>query len=342
MAEVAIRRQGRAGRITLNRPGALNALSHAMCLTIEAALDSWRDDDAVELVIIDAEGDRAFCAGGDIAALYHHAVMGRFEPARRYWRDEYRMNLKLRRYPKPVVSLMQGFVMGGGVGLGCHVSHRIVGESSQVAMPECGIGLVPDVGGTRLLARAPGRLGLYLGLTGARMGAGDAILAGFADHHVPEAEWPDLILALAETGDPAAIPIHPPPSGRLAGLLPELISLFSSFDVAQIIEAAASRDSRFAAEVHATLSRNSPLSMACTAEMLQRLGPAPGMAEALRQEYRFTWRAQTLSDFTEGTRAVVIDKDRTPRWRHASAADVPRAEVETMLAPLGAEEWQED
>lgn len=146
MSDIDIRITGRAGRITLTRPKALNAMTYDMCLAIEAALDDWATQDAVALVIIDAEGDRAFCSGGDIAELYETGTKGDYAYYRRFWADEYRLNNKMFSYAKPIVSLLQGFTMGGGVGIGCHGSHRIVGDSSQVAMPECGIGLVPDVG----------------------------------------------------------------------------------------------------------------------------------------------------------------------------------------------------
>ena len=159
MSDLSIRRDGRAGRITLTREKALNALSHEMALEIEKALLAWRDDPEVALVLIDAEGEKAFCAGGDIREMYETGRAGDFDYGRRFWRDEYRMNALLAEYPKPIVSFLHGFVMGGGVGVGCHVSTRVVGESARIAMPECGIGLVPDVGGSLLLARAPGRLG---------------------------------------------------------------------------------------------------------------------------------------------------------------------------------------
>ena len=156
--DILIRRDGRAGRITLNRPKALNALTYEMCLAVAAALENWRRDDGIDLLILDATGDKAFCAGGDIAEMYRSGMDGDYDFGRRFWRDEYRMNAALAEYPKPVVSLMQGFTMGGGVGLGGHASHRVVGESSRISMPECGIGFVPDVGGSYLLARAPGAL----------------------------------------------------------------------------------------------------------------------------------------------------------------------------------------
>lgn len=185
MADIDIRVEGKIGRITLNRPKALNAMTYEMGLAIEAALDDWANAPDVALILIDAVGDKAFCAGGDIQEMYDTASNGDFEYGRNFWADEYRMNAKLANFPKPYIALMQGFTMGGGVGISCHGSHRVVCENSQIAMPECNIGLVPDVGGTLLLARAPGRLGEYLGTTAARMGAGDAIYAGFADYYIP-------------------------------------------------------------------------------------------------------------------------------------------------------------
>ena len=154
-SDISTRIEGRAGRITLTRPKALNALSYDMCKAIAAALDNWENDDTVQIILIDAESDRAFCAGGDIAAIYHQGKAGDYAEARAFWADEYRMNNRLATYPKPIVSFMQGYVMGGGVGVGCHVQHRIVGDTTRLAMPECGIGLVPDVGGTALLAGEP-------------------------------------------------------------------------------------------------------------------------------------------------------------------------------------------
>ena len=335
MSDLSIRIEGRAGRITLTRPQALNALSHAMALEIDAALIGWAQDPAVALVILDAEGTRAFCAGGDIAAVHAEGVTGSDAGARAFWRDEYAMNLRLGRYPKPVVSLMQGFVMGGGVGLGCHGHPRIVGESTQMAMPECGIGLIPDVGGTHLLACAPGHLGEYLGLTGARMGAGDALLTGFADRFIPEADWPALIATLCATGDVAAVAAAAtlPPPGRLAALQPQIDAVFSAATVPEILARLEAADSDFAAETLKVLRRNSPLSMACTLALVRAERAAPDLARALEREYRYTARAVLETDFLEGVRAAVIDKDRTPRWRITA----PTTEmVNRLLAPLDA------
>lgn len=338
MQDVDIRIEGRAGVITLNRPKALNALTYEMCLAIDAALIAWRDDPAVALVLIEGAGERAFCAGGDIAEMYARGTKGDFGYGRNFWRDEYRMNARIFEYPKPVISFLHGFVMGGGVGVGCHGSHRIVTETSQIAMPECGIGLIPDVGGSYLLAQAPGRLGDYLGTTGARMGPADAILAGFADHFLPEDRWPALRAALVETGDPAAIAknVAQPPAGKLAGLRDLIDSAFAAEDMATLhARLAAAGD--FGADTLKALDRAAPLSVAATLSLLRQLREGPSLRLALTLEYRFTYRSMDRADFLEGIRAQIIDKDRTPRWRHADGA-VPEDEVAAMLAPLGDEE----
>ena len=184
--DIHIRKSGKAGRITLTRPGALNAMTYDMCIAIGDALDTWQNDDDIELIIINAEGSRSFCAGGDIADLYQTGKAGDYAYGRKFWRDEYRINAKIKNYPKPYIAIMDGIVMGGGVGISAHGSHRIVTENTLFAMPECGIGLVPDVGGNWLLSRALGHIGEYLGATGARLKAGDCIFAGIADLFVPE------------------------------------------------------------------------------------------------------------------------------------------------------------
>lgn len=336
MTDLLIRTEGRAGRLTLNRPQALNALTHQQCLQTEEALLGWRDDPAVSLVILDAVGDRAFCSGGDIAQVSAAGRAGDYAMGREFWRDEYRMNLLLSRYPKPIVSFLHGFVMGGGVGYGCHVSHRIVGETVQMAMPECGIGLIPDVGGTWLLGRAPGQSGPYLGLTAARMGPGDAIHAGFADAFVPQADWGAVKARLCETGDVTTLPRHAPPVSPLAEDAALIDSLFEGEDIPAILAALEADDSPLAAQALKAMRRNSPLSMACTLAMLR---PAPAsLAEALTQEFRWTWRAMDKGDFLEGVRAQIVDKDRNPTWQHASPDAVTDAEVARMRAPLGADE----
>ena len=328
MDDLTIRKTGRAGRITLSRPQALNALSHDMALGIHRALDGWRDDPDVAIVIIDAEGDRAFCSGGDIAAVYQAGLAGDHQVGQRFFADEYRMNAAIRDYPKPIIAFMQGFVMGGGVGVGGHASHRIVGDTTRIAMPESGIGLIPDVGGTWLLARAPGRIGEYLTLTGARMDAGDAIHAGFADTYLPEAEWPALIARLEASGDPHDIPQGTVPPSALAE---RDLSAFGGKTVADIT---AALDAAGDADALKPIGRNSPLSMAAGLAMLRAARGDQRMQDSLAREYRYTHRATASTDFIEGVRAQIIDKDRSPNW----AADASPAAVQAVLAPLGADE----
>ena len=337
MADVTTRIEGRAGIITLTRPQALNALSHVMSLAIETVLDGWRDNPGVAVVIMDAEGEKAFCAGGDIASIYHQAKAGELQPARDFWREEYRLNVKIAEYPKPIVSFMQGFIMGGGVGLGCHGSHRIVGDTSKVAMPECGIGLIPDVGGSLILARAPGRVGEYVGLTGERLNAADAIFAGFANLYVPESEWPALKAALVETGD-ADLAIR---AGRqaegamLPALLPMLERVFSAETLSGILERLEQEEGEAASKALAAIRRGSPISLAATLEIVRRARGFSSVREAVALEYRFTWRSHEQGDFVEGIRAQLIDKDRTPHWKHSAADATPPDYIAMMLASLG-------
>lgn len=271
MSDIDIRVVGKAGRITLTRPHALNAMTYDMCMAIDTALRHWADDPAVGLVIFDAMGDKAFCSGGDIAELYETGTKGDYVYGQTFWADEYRLNALIFEYPKPVVSFLQGFTMGGGVGIGCHGSHRIVGETSQIAMPECGIGLVPDVGGTLMLALAPGRLGEYLGTTGARMGPEDSIIAGFADTYIPDFKWPSLIEALEKSADVTAIQAatEPPPAGTLAGQQADIDRYFAGETLADIRTLLKAEDTPFTARALKALSRSAPLSAACTIDMVQ-------------------------------------------------------------------------
>ena len=336
MTDIEIRRDGHAGRITLTRPRALNALTYEMCLAIEDALWSWRADASVKLVVIDAEGEKAFCAGGDIARMYETGTAGDVEYGRQFWRDEYRMNALIAEFPKPVVSFMQGFTMGGGVGIGCHGSHRVVGETSRIAMPECGIGLIPDVGGSFLLSRAPGRMGEYLGLTADRMGPGDAIHAGFADLYLPEPGWPELIATLCATGDIRALEraARPAPEAPLAARQETIDTLFAGEGLRDVLNLLRADGSEFAAAALGKMERNSPLSMAATLEILHRLRQGePTIRRSLELEYRFTSRAMQQGDFLEGIRAAIIDKDKTPRWKHALDS-VPMVDVSAMLRPV--------
>ena len=334
MADIIIRISGRAGRITLNRPDALNALTYDMVLKIEAALRDWAHDPAVDLVIIDAAGARAFCAGGDIQHMYDTARAGDFAYGRKFWADEYRLNAFLFNFPKPYVAFMQGFTMGGGVGVSCHGSHRILCETSQIAMPECGIGLIPDVGGSLLLARAPGRLGEYLGCTGTRMDAGNAIYAGFADYFIPQAQWDTLMQGLESTGNVALIDqaAQPAPPASLAQHQPMIDTIFTASSIRDVLNGL--DDTDFAQKTEAALRRNSPISVAATLDIVRRVRGMDSIAFALQTEYRFTYRAASEGDFIEGIRAAVIDKDRNPKWQHARLEDVSGMDVSKMLMPL--------
>ncbi|MCI2398821.1 enoyl-CoA hydratase/isomerase family protein [Aliiroseovarius subalbicans] len=334
MSDIHVRKEGRAGRITLTRPKALNAVTYDMCLAIEVALDAWRDDDDVTLVILDAEGDKAFSAGGDIADLYATGKAGDFGFGQTFWRDEYRMNAKIHEYAKPIVSFLQGFTMGGGMGVGCHGSHRIVGESSQIAMPEVGIGLVPDVGGSMILANAPGHLGAYAGTTGARMNAGDAIEIGFADMFISQANWPEMIAKLVETGNIKILRAEPAPNGVIHADKAEIDQLFDVTTLPDLLSNLRRSDSEFSQKTLKTILRNSPLSVGFTLEMLARLKGVTDIRTALDLEYRFTFRAMEHGDFIEGIRAAIIDKDRSPNWKH-DADSLPQQAIDTMLAPLG-------
>ncbi len=330
MSDVDIRIEGRAGRITLTRPKALNALTYEMCLAVNAALDAWADDQAVDLVLIDAEG-RAFCAGGDIAEMYATGTRGDFDYGRQFWRDEYRMNARISDYAKPIVALMQGYTMGGGVGLGCHASHRVVGQTSRIAMPECSIGLVPDVGGSWILRRAPGAYGIWAGLTGARLGPAEAIAMGFAGTFLPEDDWPALTRALV-AGDLTALPATTPSDPAL----PDPDAITAAFDHADLHSVRRALDEAtgdWAEDARKAMAYNSPLSMACALAMQHQLAPDATIRDALRLEYRATSRSAEKGDFLEGIRARIIDRDNRPGWRPYAPGDEA-----AMLAPLGPDE----
>lgn len=335
MSDIHVRVEGRVGRITLTRPQALNALTTGMVAAIDVAVTAWRDDPAIACALIDAEGERAFSAGGDIEEVYRRARAGDVAFAQGFWADEYRLNVKIARYPKPFIALCQGYTMGGGVGVSLHGGHRVVCETSRVAMPECAIGLVPDVGGTDLLAGAPGRLGEYLGLTGHRMGPSDAIRAGFADHFVPREAWPDMVAHLIETSDADAVLDfeRAPPTAEIEPLQHHLDEAFSAPDLATLARRLDATG--WGRSVLATMSSLSPLSMACTLELVRAARAEPGIEAAVRREYRFSARSIEHGELMEGIRAAIIDKDRNPAWQHGRLEDVTDAEVDRMLADLG-------
>ena len=336
-AEIDIRTLGRCGRITLTRPKALNALTYDMAIAIEAALDRWQAKHTVDMIVVDAEGERAFCAGGDIAHMHATGAAGDFSYGRKFWADEYRLNAKVANSAIPYVAVMDGIVMGGGVGISAHGSHRIVTERSMIAMPECGIGLVPDVGGTRILADAPGHLGEFLGMTGWRMTGDDAILAGFADLLVAGADLATLKAALEKTADPAVLDVfrRAPGDAPLAGHRETIDRHFGHDTALACLQSLEGDPSEFAQKAAKMIRQACPLSVACTFEMIRRARPLATIEEVLALEYRFTFRSMSDGDFVEGIRAQIIEKDRNPKWRIARLEDVNRETVGAMLAPLG-------
>ncbi len=333
--DVHIRKVGKAGHITLQRPSALNALTQEMCIAVREALVDWRSDHDVENVIIDAEGERAFCAGGDVALMYRAGKAGDTAFGRAYWRNEYLLDATIATWPKPVITFLHGITMGGGVGIGCHASHRIVAGNSEIAMPECAIGIVPDVGGSWLLARAPGRTGECLAVTGLRMGAGDAIACGFADTYCPRETWPRIKADLQESGrvDVISQNASQQPASGLMTQSDKIGSWFSASTLPAVKDRLVADGSALAHECLARMERNAPLAMHCALELVRRQRHTTTIHSALEYEFRYTARAVAHADFLEGVRAQLIDKDMAPRWLHSAIGDVRPEEVEAMLAP---------
>ncbi|MEM7774376.1 MAG: enoyl-CoA hydratase/isomerase family protein [Pseudomonadota bacterium] len=337
--DIHIRIDGRAGRMTLDRPHALNALTYQQVKSISAALHAWRTEPSVELVILDGAGDRALCAGGDVRALYDQRET---DPglAARFWADEYRLNTMIANYPKPYVALMDGIVMGGGIGLSAHGSHRIVTERSRLAMPETTIGLIPDVGGTWLLSRAPGRMGEYLSLTGVTFGASDALYVGFADTHVVSDSLPTLVNKLVQPhGDPvsAAIAEHAsaPEAAKHATRQTDVDRLFAEPDVETILDGLASEhEVPWAAEVADLLRTKSPLSLKLTLHAIRSARRMSSLAEALVEEYRLTTRLFQHGEFLEGVRALLVDKDKSPKWPSGDLSAISAEQVAAFFEPI--------
>ncbi|MGW6732442.1 enoyl-CoA hydratase/isomerase family protein [Streptomyces sp. NPDC055013] len=337
---VLLHTKGRAAHITLNRPKALNALTHAMVRRIDQALTEWQHDPAVETVVIAGAGERGLCAGGDIRAIHDDARDGDGSATAAFWRDEYHLNARIARYPKPYVAVMDGIVMGGGVGVSAHGAFRVVTERSKVAMPETGIGFVPDVGGTYLLALAPGELGTHLALTGARIGAADALLCGLADHYVPSAALQGFVDDLAEQPVPEALARHvrQAPPGDLAGRREWIDACFSADTVEDIVQRLLAHGDPAAKETAETLLAKSPTALKVTLAALRRARRLGPLERVLDQEYRVSCAALTAPDLVEGIRAQVVDKDRDPRWSPATIVEVTDADVERFFTSLGERE----
>ncbi len=336
--DILFERRGRIALVTLNRPRALNALTLEMCRALEAELKAYADDPAVAAVVVRGAGDRAFCAGGDIRRLYDEGKAGGDYPFD-FYRDEYRLNALIFHFPKPYVALMDGIVMGGGVGVSVHGSHRVLSERVMFAMPETGIGLFPDVGGSHFLPRCPGRLGLYMAMTGARLKAADALHAGLGDAYVPSDRLDALIGALAEVGDDDVGQVldgfrADPGSAPIAERRADIDRLFASDDVETILAALDADGGDWAAETAATMRTKSPISLKIAAEQLRR-GAALAFDDCMRMEYRLACGCIAGHDFYEGVRAVVIDKDQAPKWRPDTLAGVSDDDIRACFETPG-------
>lgn len=313
------------GRLTLNRPRALNALNLDMIEALATVLDGWRDNSDVQTVLLDGAGDRGLCAGGDVRALHDQIKAGDIAGVTQFFRSEYALNAAISEYPKTFVAFLDGITMGGGIGVGGHAAIRIVTERSALAMPETRIGFTPDVGGTWLLSRAPGRLGEYLALTSSSMTASDAIYAGFADYLVPSAHLPALREALAYRADPAnpselvMLFDHTPDAPPLAAEQEWIDDVFSADTVAEIRERLRGIDRPAASAALTALDEVSPTALTVALDAVREARALPDLRAALEGEYRrVMWFVQHHPDLVEGIRAQVVDKDRSPRWQPAT------------------------
>jgi len=334
--DIRFERQGHAGIVTLNRPKALNAVTHAMVLALAKKLPEWEADDAVKVVIIKGEG-RAFSAGGDILDIYRSGQEGK--PQFQFFADEYRLNAALRAFTKPYVALIDGIVMGGGVGVSFHGSHRVLGDKALFAMPEVGIGFFPDVGGSFILSRIKGGYGMYLGLTGARIGPGDALHAGLATHAVKSEDLAAVEAGIIETGDPDAVLkqfcIVPERSLNEA----QAVAIGHHFtrgtlaDLLESLRQASEAGDEFSTATLETLSKRSPTSLHVAFRQIA-YGEMLEMDDCMKMEFRILNRMLTGKDFYEGIRAAVIDKGDTPKWQPATLAEIDEADIEAYFAPL--------
>ena len=333
--EVLFEKHGAVGLITLNRPKALNALTRDMSLAMKAQLDIWAGDADIKTIAVQGAGERAFCAGGDIRSLYESGKAGT-SYALDFYRDEYILDAAIRHYPKPYVALISGIVMGGGVGVSVHGSHRIADETTTFAMPETGIGLFPDVGGSYFLPRCPGQVGMYLALTGARLKTADCLYAGVATHFVAKDKRAGLIerMAAGATPDDALGGLcETVPDTFLAGHRKAIDAIFAKDSVEDILAALDADHTDWSRDTARTIRAKSPTSTKLTFRQL-REGAALSFDDCMRMEYRMVHRIVAGHDFYEGVRATIIDKDGTPRWDPADLAAVSDAAIDAYFAPL--------
>jgi enoyl-CoA hydratase len=339
--DVLVRERGALRCLALNRPKALNALTLDMAATMTAYLCAWADDDAAGAVLIDGAGERGLCAGGDLRALYDAAKAKDSLPAK-FWATEYHLDVLIARYPKPVVAIMDGVVMGGGVGISAHAAHRIVTERSSIAMPEASIGYFPDVGASFALARSPGCTGKHLALTGSRIGAADAIYCGLADIHVPTASLADLPSRLADCRSTEDVHVALkevstlPAPGKLPAAQPWIDDCYSAENVEEILARLRASKADDARSALATLEKMSPTSLKITLRNIRSAVSFKTVEESFQQDYRISLACIAEHDFIEGIRATIVDKDRNPVWRPAKLEDVTQAIVDRHFRSVGA------
>jgi enoyl-CoA hydratase len=323
------------GYLTLNRPKAINSLNQTMVDGLGTVLSDWAQDSGISAVVLSGAGERGLCAGGDVVAIYHSARADGAE-ARKFWRDEYLVNALIGRFPKKYVSLMDGIVMGGGVGVGAHANTRVVTDTSKVAMPEVGIGFIPDVGGAYLLSRGPGSLGLHAALTGAPFSGADAIALGFADHYVPHDHLDALRQAIAADGVEQALAAHAvePPASELAAQRDWIDHCYSGDTVTDIVASLRGHGAGPANDAADLISTRSPIALSVTLAAVRRAGKLDTLEDVLAQDYRVSSASLRSHDLVEGIRAQLVDKDRNPKWSPASLAQVSQADVEAYFAPV--------
>ena len=344
--DLIVHREGGAGVVRLNRPKAINAMTLEMSVGIDAALDRFEADPDVALVLLEGAGERGLCAGGDIRGLYESSRAGG-DLGKVFWRQEYIMNARIAKFPKPYVAFMDGLVMGGGVGLSAHGRHRVVTEKTKLAMPEVGLGFFPDVGGTWLLSRSPGEIGTYLGLTGETMNGPDAIHARFADAVVPANKLAALREALVSLriGVSAADVkatidrfAASETSGPVAAMQPRIDTWFAHDRIEDIFAALKRDGSELAQSTLKTLNEKSPRGMVVTLKLLRLARASSSLEQCLVREYRAALEVFKSDDFREGVRAAVIDKDRNPRWSPPRIEDVTPEITAPYFAEIGADE----
>jgi enoyl-CoA hydratase len=339
-SDIMFRSEGAVGRITLNRPKALNALTEEMCAGMLEQLRRWAADVAVRTVVIDAMPGRAFCAGGDIRAIYD-AGRKADGSVMRFFETEYRLNAAIHSFPKPYVALIDGYAFGGGCGVSVHGSHRVVSDNAVLAMPETAIGLFPDIGATFFLNRLPGEIGMHLALTGARIDAADAMHCGLVTHYVPSADHALLLSRLikGEAADAALADVSkaPPGGGNLASHRGAIDCAFAGTSVEEILERL-DNEREWGVESASLLRSRSPTSLKVTHRQM-REGATLDFHSCQRMEFRIMARMMGGHDFYEGVRAALIDKDQAPRWRPARLEDVSENGIDRFFAPMGEREF---